>query len=118
MAATAMTMRSNVAKMGDMAFLEFNILLIDIFIRILIFWFERWRFCYLTRMKTESTFGITVHGLALAGNPCVRNALRFFTATIATRKTIRMIGTPKRFSGMTSGKTWMPDESLSAEAAG
>ena len=40
MAATAMTMRSNVAKIGEMAFLFLNILLIDIFIRTLIFWFE------------------------------------------------------------------------------
>jgi hypothetical protein len=31
MAATAMTMRSNVAKIGDMAFFDFNMYLIDIF---------------------------------------------------------------------------------------
>ena len=32
MAATAMTMRSKVASMGDMAFLEFRNFLIDIFL--------------------------------------------------------------------------------------
>jgi hypothetical protein len=35
MAATAMTIRSNVAKIGDMAFFDLNIRLIDIFSHLL-----------------------------------------------------------------------------------
>jgi hypothetical protein len=37
MAATAMTIRSNVASIGDMAFLDLNIFLIDIAFHLLLF---------------------------------------------------------------------------------
>src|SRR4030067_3120215 len=45
MAATAMTMRSNVARIGEMAFLEFNILFIDICL-IPFMWIEKMYFVF------------------------------------------------------------------------
>jgi len=57
MAATAMTMRSSVANIGDMAFLECNIFRIDIFL-IPAFTYGTVFILYLTCMKQESAFQI------------------------------------------------------------
>jgi hypothetical protein len=57
MAATAMTMRSNVANIGDMAFLDWDVFLVGIFYRT----FHLYRkvfVLYLTCMNRESAFWI------------------------------------------------------------
>jgi hypothetical protein len=53
-----MTTRSNVANIGDMAFLDFNIVLIDVFYHLVII--KKSAFVYLTCMNPEFTFKINV----------------------------------------------------------
>jgi hypothetical protein len=52
-------MRSNVAKIGEIAFLDINILLRDIVFRVLFVLVDGYWFHYITRMKPESTSRIS-----------------------------------------------------------
>jgi hypothetical protein len=58
MAATAITINSNVASIGDMAFLDFNMFLVDMSSPF--YCLENPTITYLTCMNSKSTFKITV----------------------------------------------------------